>query len=128
MTAPRDAANPFILWFEELGIDDVGLVGGKNASLGEMYRQLVPRGVDVPPGFAVTAHAYRHFLEATGLDATISELLEGLDTHNIGDLRYRGQKIRQAIVDADFPEELNAAITEAYERLSAGVGGNMDVA
>ncbi len=127
MTAARDA-NPFILWFEELGIDDVALVGGKNASLGEMYRQLVPRGVDVPPGFAVTAHAYRHFLEATGLKATISELLEGLDTHDIGDLRYRGQKIRQAIVDADFPEELNAAITEAYERLGAGVGGNMDVA
>jgi pyruvate,water dikinase len=120
--------HEFILDFDELNIDDVSRVGGKNASLGEMYQELVPRGVEVPPGFAVTAEAYRYFLKKTGLDERIEEMLEGLDTHDIADLRKRGQRLRHAIVDADFPEELNQAISEAYDSLSADVGGDFDVA
>jgi pyruvate,water dikinase len=118
----------FIGWFEDLGIEDVSTVGGKNASLGEMYRELVPRGIDIPPGFAVTADAYRYFLEATGVGERIYEILEGLNTHDIGELRRRGQKIRHAISRADFPEDLEQAIVDAYDRLSRGVGGNLDVA
>jgi pyruvate,water dikinase len=118
----------FIGWFEELGIEDVPTVGGKNASLGEMYRELVPRGIDVPPGFAVTADAYRYFLDATGVGERVYEILEGLDTHDIADLRRRGQKIRHAITRAEFPDDLEQAIVDAYDRLSAGVGGDMDVA
>ena len=120
--------HEFILNFDELNIEDVPKVGGKNASLGEMYQELVPRGVAVPPGFAVTAEAYRHFLRQTGLDERIEELLDGLDTHDIADLRKRGQKLRHAIVEADFPEELNHAISEAYDKLSADFGGDLDVA
>ena len=72
----------FVLWFNELGIEDVPLVGGKNASLGEMYRVLAPKGVKIPNGFALTAAAYRHFLEKTGLKARIRAELKGLNTKN----------------------------------------------
>ena len=75
MTAPR-----FIRWFAELGMEDVPLVGGKNASLGEMYRQLTPQGIRVPNGFAVTTDAYRYFLQAGGLGDRIRAILRGLDT------------------------------------------------
>ena len=70
----------YIRWFSEIGIDDVPLVGGKNASLGEMYRELSAQGVKVPNGFAVTAEGYRYFLRSAGLDRRIPEMLAGLDT------------------------------------------------
>lgn len=117
-----------ILWFEEIGIADVPLVGGKNASLGEMYRELVPRGIAVPNGFAVTAAAYFDFLERTGTDRKLREILEGLDTHDIADLQRHGAAARQVILDAELPEDLKAEIRVAYERLSEGHGGPVDVA
>jgi len=73
----------FIKWYSEVGIADVPSVGGKNAALGEMYSNLVPLGVKVPDGFALTADAYRHFFKQTGLDKKIKEILADLDTHNL---------------------------------------------
>ena len=123
-----EVSKAMILWFEEIGIADVPLVGGKNASLGEMYRELAPLGIDVPNGFAVTAAAYFAFLEATGLDKSIRSMLEGLDTQNIVDLQRSGAAIRHAIMDAALPEDLQAAIRSAYEKLSAHAGEPVDVA
>jgi pyruvate, water dikinase len=117
-----------ILWFDKIGIDDVPLVGGKNASLGEMVRELAARGVRVPNGFAITAEAYRGFLKEGRLDQTIRETLEGLDTRDLENLRKRGLKIRQAMVSASLPTDLEQAIVEAYDRLSDQARGPVDVA
>jgi pyruvate,water dikinase len=117
-----------ILWFEEIGIDDIPRVGGKNASLGEMVRELAAKGVKVPNGFAITAEAYRSFLREARLDQIIRETLEGLDTGELENLRQRGLNIRQAIVSANLPMELEQAITDAYDRLSGQARGPVDVA
>jgi pyruvate,water dikinase len=109
----------YIRWFTELALDDIPLVGGKNASLGEMSRALAAVGVRVPPGFAITADAYRAFLQETQLDQKIISVLADLDTHDIGNLRQRGRQVRQAMMAAPLPEALEIAIVEAYERLSA---------
>jgi pyruvate,water dikinase len=117
-----------VRWFEEIGIEDVPLVGGKNASLGEMYRALAPKGVKVPNGFAVTAHAYRRFLSEAGLEAAITDHLQGLDTKDLGNLRMRGSRIRQALLAASLPHALERAILDAYECLSEGAPEPVDVA
>ena len=109
--------NPYIRWFSEIGIDDIPLVGGKNASLGEMFRELTPAGIRVPAGFAITADAYRLFLRQGDLEKTVTRLLEGIDTRNIDDLRTRGAAIRQALLDATLPSELAEEIAEAYRKL-----------
>lgn len=124
--ATQDA--PFVKWFAELGIEDVPLVGGKNASLGEMYRELASKGVKVPNGFAVTADAYRAFMKQANLNQTIRSILKGLDTHDLDNLRQRGKQVRQAILGATLPVELAEAITDAYERLSNGHPEPVDVA
>lgn len=108
----------FVIFFKDLGIKDVPLVGGKNASLGEMYRTLSAKGVRVPNGFATTAEAYRHFFKVTGLEEKIRKILKGLDTHNVKDLARRGQKVREAIIQSEFPLELKREITKAYDKLS----------
>src|SRR3989344_6250752 len=95
----------FILWFDQLGIDDVPLVGGKNASLGEMYRNLTSKGVKVPNGFAVTAYAYEHLLEKAKIKNDLREILKGLDTHSMSNLNERGRKARETILKAEFPNE-----------------------
>jgi len=117
-----------IRWFEEIGIEDIPLVGGKNASLGEMYRELASQGVKVPNGFAITADAYRDFLRATKLDRTIEEILQSLNTQNVENLRQRGRQVREAILAATLPAHLQQAITEAYDRLSDGSHDLVDVA
>jgi pyruvate, water dikinase len=109
----------YIRWFAELGLDDIPLVGGKNASLGEMSRALSATGVRVPPGFAITADAYRAFLHEAQLDQKITAVLKDLDTHDIAALRQCGRQVRQAMLAAPLPAALEAAIIEAYERLSA---------
>jgi pyruvate,water dikinase len=114
----EDKNKKFILWFDQVGIVDVGLVGGKNASLGEMYTNLVPRGIRVPNGFAVTAYAYRYFIEKAGLIDFISETLKDLDTSDVKNLQKIGKKIREKIVEAKLPEELKLEIAEAYKNLS----------
>lgn len=110
--------HKFILWFNELAIDDVPLVGGKNASLGEMYRELTKKGVKIPNGFAVTAYAYRYFVEKAGIKNEIREILKGLNTKNMKNLSDKGHKVRQAILNAKFPEELEKEIVDAYCKMS----------
>jgi pyruvate,water dikinase len=111
----------YIRSFSEIGIDDIPIVGGKNASLGELFRELAPEGIRVPAGFAVTADAYRLFIHEAQLDEKIAGLLAGIDTQNIEDLRRRGAQIRHAILDAELPAILVAEITAAYEELSGNL-------
>ncbi|WP_022852510.1 phosphoenolpyruvate synthase [Thermodesulfatator atlanticus] len=120
--------EPLIMWFNEISIKDVPLVGGKNASLGEMFRSLTPKGVNIPDGFAVTAAAYRYFIKENHLDDKIREALEGLDTHNIKDLQRRGKKVRDMILKAQMPEKLAQAIKEAYHQLEEKYYPDVDVA
>jgi pyruvate,water dikinase len=118
----------FILPFEKVGIADVALVGGKNASLGEMITHLTPKGVKVPSGFIITAEAYRHFLKETKLDVFIKETLFGLNTSHLADLSRRGELIRTTITKTDFPVDLRDEIIEAYHTLEQRYGARADVA
>ena len=112
----------YILWFDQLGMDDVNIVGGKNASLGEMISNLANMGVSVPGGFATTTHAYRDFLEHEGLHARINALLDSLDVGDIAALTEAGKLIRSWLMDAPLPEPLLVAVKEAYATLVAGSG------
>ncbi len=127
MTTQSQQAS-YIRWFDETGIDDVPLVGGKNASLGEMYRELASQGVKVPNGFAITAEAYRYFIREAGLDEKIKDILKDVNTHDLTNLRQRGRQVRQAILSANLPVDLEQAITKAYDRLSKTRPEPMDVA
>ena len=118
----------YTLRFEDVGIKDVARVGWKNASLGEMIRELSPKGVRVPGGFIVTADAYRYFLRKTGLREDIAEILKDLDTKNLSDLARRGALIRKEIKSAKFPDDLEAEIRERYESLEKKYGRHADVA
>ncbi len=120
--------KPFILWFKEIGIEDVPLVGGKNASLGEMYQHLSSEGVHVPNGFAITAEAYKHLLKDAGIEQAVRDALEGLDTSDINNLRERGKKVREIILNAKFPEDLEEAIKKAYAQMEEEYYENVDVA
>jgi pyruvate,water dikinase len=117
--APEEHMNnhaPHVVWFEEVGRGDVSRVGGKNASLGEMVRNLTAKGVKVPPGFATTADAYWRFVEANGLKATIQSVLDEYKARKI-DLSAAGETIRRAFLRGDWPSETAAAIREAYGTL-----------
>ena len=128
-TAPATPqASHFIKWFADAGIEDVPLVGGKNASLGEMVRELAAKGVKVPNGFSVTADGYRHLLRETGVDRQISQVLSDLDTRDIDNLRSRASQVRHAIIAAKLPEDLEAAIVHAYEDFRCGEVEPPDVA
>ena len=118
----------FIKWYSEVGIADVPSVGGKNAALGEMYSNLVPLGVKVPDGFALTADAYRHFFKQTGLDKKIKEILADLDTHNLLNLQNRGKKVREEILQSSLPQDLQDAVTKTYAQFGEKYGENSDVA
>jgi len=121
--------NKFVKFFRELSIKDVPQVGGKNASLGEMYGQLTKQGLKIPNGFATTAWAYDYFLESTGLKKRIREILKGLDTRDVRDLMKRGAEIRKIIIEADFSKDFAQAICVAYQQLSASYKTkNVDVA
>lgn len=124
----EEQKQDFIKWFSEVGIDDVPSVGGKNAALGEMYSNLVPLGVNVPDGFALTADAYRHFFKNTGLDEEIKKILADLDTKNIKNLQVRGKKVRGTILKAILPQDLQNAIAKSYAELERRYGKNLDVA
>ncbi len=118
----------FIKWFEEVGRNDVALVGGKNASLGEMIRNLSSEGVNVPSGFAITAEAYKYLIKEAGIGSEIRDILEGLDTHDMEDLSRRGSKIRSIIRDARCPPDLEDEIRAAYREMESRYGKNVDVA
>lgn len=118
----------FIRWFAEIGIDDVTLVGGKNASLGEMYRELAPKGITVPNGFAVTAEGYRHFLRSGDLEQRLRIALDGLDTHDLTELAKRGAQIREFLLGTPLPDDLQRDIVDAYSDLCKHYGAPVDTA
>ncbi|MGD9041736.1 MAG: phosphoenolpyruvate synthase, partial [Desulfobacteraceae bacterium] len=118
----------YIRWFEEIKIEDVPLVGGKNASLGEMYRELSPQGIKIPNGFAVTAEAYWHVVGSAGVLEKLKTTLAGLDKANVNDLARRGKNARDLILGAGIPDDLWTEIKAAYERLCDEYGPNTDVA
>ena len=118
----------FVKWFEEIGAKDVALVGGKNASLGEMMRNLGEKGVNIPPGFAITAEAYKYVVEKAGVGQKIKDTLADLDTHNMEDLAERGEKLRNLIAHSPCPKELEEEIRICYRKMEERFGKNVDVA
>ncbi|WP_429039504.1 phosphoenolpyruvate synthase [Aeromonas media] len=117
----------YVLWYEQLGMQDVERVGGKNASLGEMISNLSGAGVSVPGGFATTAFAFNEFLELSGLNGKIHDLLDSLDVDDIAALNKAGQQIRDWVVDAPFQPALEQAVRAAYDKLSAGLEASFAV-
>ncbi|MEC9363534.1 MAG: phosphoenolpyruvate synthase [Pseudomonadota bacterium] len=118
----------YIKFFAELGIDDVPVVGGKNASLGEMYRELAPQGVRIPNGFATTADAYRYLLDRAGAWDALHSALDGIDPEDVTDLARRGKQARAIVYGAGLPPELENEILEAYARLREEYGSDLSLA
>lgn len=118
----------FIKPFENIGIQDIALVGGKNASLGEMIQNLGSRGVTVPSGFAITAEAYRHHLAQNNLDGAITRLLEKIDKNNLDEFARIGSEIRALIYKAPLPQDLVTEIKQAYQDMQKRYGAECDVA
>ena len=118
----------YVRFFNEIGIEDVPSVGGKNASLGEMYRELTPQGVRVPNGFAITAQAYWYVLEKAGIAQRLRETLAGLRPDDIEDLARRGKRARDLVYGAPLPEDLQREILQAYCALQEEYGSQLSVA
>lgn len=115
----------YVIPLDQLGMDDVPVVGGKNASLGEMLRNLSPLGVSVPGGFATTADAYREFLAQDNLAGRIADCLQGLDVSDVASLQAVGSDIRRWIMEVDFPQAMEQAIDEAYAGLEKEYGSDV---
>jgi len=130
-----DRSAYYILWFDEITKDDIPLVGGKNANLGEMYQNLshttsslfAGEKIQVPFGFAVTAYSYRYFVEQNALDKKIGEALANLDTRNIKALEEAGRTVRDLIMASEFPQDLSDAIIGAYHDLARRISNDGDV-
>lgn len=120
--------SKFIRWFKEVSMDDVGLVGGKNASLGEMVSRLSSSGISVPNGFCVTAEAYNYLLEEGGIKDKIANVLSGVNKDDVADLAGRGRTARALIKKAGIPPTLAEEIVGAYKRMAAEYGEEPDVA
>ncbi len=118
----------YVKWFNEIGIEDVASVGGKNASLGEMYRNLTGLGVRVPNGFAITADAYRYMLDFNGVWKVLHEELDKLDPNDVDELQKRGKACREAIQDCEFPDDLKEEILKGFKKLKKEYGENLSVA
>ena len=101
--ATVDKSKAYVLWFKDVGIEDIPLVGGKAASLGEMIRALTPLGVQIPDGFAITSNAYWYFIDYNNLKEKIKKELEGLNINDIDDLERRAFRIRELIKSGEFP-------------------------
>jgi pyruvate,water dikinase len=123
-----EKAQDLVLWLDQIRLEDVPIVGGKNASLGEMIQQLVPKGINVPSGFATTAYAYRHFIQFNELDEKLRSLFADLDVTNVPNLQERGRQARSLILHAPFPPELEVAIRDAYREMCNRYGADTDVA
>ncbi|MBE9250899.1 phosphoenolpyruvate synthase [Dolichospermum sp. LEGE 00240] len=117
-----------VLPFKSVGIVDIPLVGGKNASLGEMIQQLSSQGVKVPTGFATTAYAYRYFITAAGLEAKLRKIFADLDVEDMDNLQECGKQARSLMLETPFPLELQEAIAKSYQDLCQEYGINTDVA
>ncbi len=128
MKGELSMTQDFVKLFEDLTINDVPSVGGKNASLGEMIQNLGKKGVRVPSGFAITAYAYKYMIEKAGIDVKIKEILKDLDTHDVTDLAVRGQKIRNLIKSTPIPPELEEDIRRNYREMEFRYGEDVDVA
>ncbi|NJO75749.1 MAG: phosphoenolpyruvate synthase [Leptolyngbyaceae cyanobacterium RM1_406_9] len=124
----QSKTQAFVLLFREVGIRDIPLVGGKNASLGEMLQQLSPKGINVPDGFATTAHAYRYFIQIAGLEGKLRQLFAELDVEDVLSLRQVGRQARSLILQTPFPDELQEAIIQGYQQLCEQYGTDTDVA
>ncbi len=118
----------FTLDFDQITLADVPLVGGKNASLGELYQRLRPYGVGVLDGFAVTADAYRWFIAQNGIGEQIGSILHGLDVENVEDLAGRGTRVRNLLLHASLPFDLRIEIEDAYRRLCDRLGRQPELA
>jgi pyruvate,water dikinase len=118
----------YIRWFEEISIEDIPLVGGKNASLGEMYRELSDKDIKIPNGFAITAQAYWHILDSANVLDKLKKIFDGLDVADVGDLAKRGLKARNMVLDAGIPDDLWIEIKDAYDTLCEQYGPDTDVA
>ncbi len=119
----------YILWFNEIGIDDIELVGGKNASLGEMHNNLKRKKIQVPPGFAITVYAYKHILEKSGGFNSLREVLSQLNHKDTNSLAFIGEKAREIILNCEIPSDLQNEIVDAYHNLSSQYKlKNIDVA
>lgn len=126
MSSPEegtDRAKRNILWFRETGIKDVPLVGGKNASLGEMIRELTSEGINVPDGFSVTTEAFRRFVEANHFEKRMVEILKDLDTGNPRNVAQKGKAIRDLFVkETRFPDDMRREILAAYGEMGKKLG------
>jgi pyruvate,water dikinase len=120
--------NKLVVGLEEVGNADVAIVGGKNASLGEMINGLSAAGVKVPGGFATTAEAYREFLSDNGLDKKIAQRLQGLDVNDVNALAETGNEIRRWLIDAPLGQRLQDQVSTAYHQMEQQYGSNVAVA
>jgi len=118
----------YVSFFGDVGIGDIDQVGGKNASLGEMYRKLSAQGIKIPNGFATTSKAYHHYMVQNNLVEKVRNALEGLDTSDVNALARVGRQIRSWVLHADMPEDLAVEIVAAYEKLGEEYGEYPDVA
>ena len=118
----------YVRFFDELTIDDVPLVGGKNASLGEMYRELRPEGVQIPNGFAITAQAYHYLLEQNGAGEALRKTIDGLEPADVEDLARRGVRARSIIYGVPLPEDLRKQMLDGYHRLREEYGKELSLA
>ena len=116
------------MFFSEIRKKDVPIVGGKNASLGEMYTQLTQKGINIPNGFATTADAYKYFLSYNGIDKKIAEIFAKIDLNKLEDVQKAGKLCRNLTMKSKFPDDLRREIIEAYEKLCEEYGEDTDVA
>ncbi len=121
-------SRAYVKWFREISIEDVPEVGGKNASLGEMYQNLTSEGVLVPNGFAVTASAYKHVLDFNNAWEKLHSLLDGFDPDDVKELQKRGAECRRIIQDCKLPEDLKAEILHGFKKLKEEYGENLSLA
>jgi pyruvate,water dikinase len=122
------SAKDLVIWLDQIRLEDVPIVGGKNASLGEMIQQLSPCGIRVPGGFATTAYAYRQFIKSNDLEDKLRSLLADLDIADVRNLQQRGEAARSLIVHAPFPADLEIAIRDAYRDMCNRYDMDVDVA
>ena len=107
-----------IKWFKDTNIKDIPVVGGKNASLGEMYSKLTKKGIKIPNGFAITSDAYWAFLKYNKIDKRIKKILKDLNVHDVRKLSVAGKKVRELIMRSSFPKKIESDIRKAYQQLS----------
>jgi len=113
-----DKKKKYVLWFDELNSKDVPLVGGKNASLGEMFSQLNKKGVSIPDGFALTSAAYWYYLKENKIENELKKIFKSFNPNSLASLKKTGKAARRLILEADFPEDLKKEIIESYKKLS----------